>query len=210
MNRKEVCVQFGCGLSAPEGWYNYDNSPTLRIQRIPVFGKLLTRKRVTFPSNVLYADVLKGLPHQSDSIDKVYCSHVLEHLSFEDFHKAIKEVYRCLKIGGEFRLIMPSLRHIANAYVQSKDADASEKFMRDSLLGLETRPISFVSKVMDSFSNRHHLWLWDEASTKRALIAHGFVDVKQIEFVQSEDSAFSVVQDETRFINAVALTCFKS
>ena len=209
MKQNEVCVQFGCGLSSPKGWLNYDNSPTLRIQRLPVVGKLLTRNRVTFPTNVSYADVLKGLPHQSNSVDKVYCSHVLEHLSLEDFHKAIKEVHRCLKAGGEFRLVMPNLKHMARTYLQSEDAGASEKFMRDSLLGLETRPSSFLSKVLESFSNRHHLWLWDEASTKQALAAHGFVDVEQIEFSRSEDSAFSAVQDETRFIDAVALTCFK-
>ena len=209
MKQNEVCVQFGCGLSSPEGWLNYDNSPTLRIQRLPVVGKLLTRNRVTFPSNVSYADVLKGLPHRDDSVDKIYCSHVLEHLSFEDFHKAVKEVHRCLKTGGEFRLVMPNLRHIAHAYLQSTDANAAEKFMRDSLLGLETRPAGFLGKVMQSFSNKHHLWLWDEVSTKQALISHGFVDVEQIEFSRSEDSSFSAVQDETRFIGAVAMTCFK-
>ena len=210
MTPNETCVQFGCGLSSPEGWINYDNSPTLRIQRLPVVGKLLTRRRVTFPPDVLYADVLKGLPHRSDSVDKVYCSHVLEHLSFDDFHKAIREVHRCLRAGGEFRLVMPNLRHIAHAYLQSKEVSASEKFMRDSLLGLESRPAGVVRKVMESFSNRHHLWLWDEASTKAALIDHGFVGVKQIEFIPNENSAFSSVQEETRFIDAVALTCFKS
>ena len=28
-------VQFGCGFSAPEGWINYDSSPTLRFEKLP-------------------------------------------------------------------------------------------------------------------------------------------------------------------------------
>ena len=53
-------VQYGCGLSAPVGWQNFDASPTLRLQKIPLIGKLV--RKVDFPSNVLYGDIVKGLP----------------------------------------------------------------------------------------------------------------------------------------------------
>ena len=37
---KKKYVQYGCGLSAPNEWINFDVSPTLRIQKIPIIGSL--------------------------------------------------------------------------------------------------------------------------------------------------------------------------
>ena len=36
-------VQYGAAYSAPEGWLNFDASPTLRLQKLPVAGKALAR-----------------------------------------------------------------------------------------------------------------------------------------------------------------------
>ena len=81
-------IQYGCGLSAPENWVNFDSSPTLRLQKIPLIGGIATRK-VRFPDNIKYGDIVKGLPNiPYNSCDGVYCSHVLEHLSLEDMRIA--------------------------------------------------------------------------------------------------------------------------
>ena len=34
-------VQYGCGLTAPTTWENYDVSPTLRVQKVPLLGALI-------------------------------------------------------------------------------------------------------------------------------------------------------------------------
>lgn len=69
MNKK-LYVQYGRGLSAPIEWKNFDVSPTLRIQKAPLIGGLLKgRLNVVFPSNVLYGDIIKGLPIQDNSCD---------------------------------------------------------------------------------------------------------------------------------------------
>ena len=39
-------VQYGCGLSDPEGWKNFDSSPTLRLQKLPLIGRFI--KKVEF------------------------------------------------------------------------------------------------------------------------------------------------------------------
>ncbi len=79
-----IYVQYGCGKTAPEGWINFDSSPTLRIQKIPVIGKLLKNELNTvFPNNVRYGDIIKGLPINKNSCDLVYSSHTLEHLSLK-------------------------------------------------------------------------------------------------------------------------------
>lgn len=55
-------LQYGCGWCAPEGWLNFDASPTLRFERLPLIGRLHTRNAERFPANVRYGDVVKGLP----------------------------------------------------------------------------------------------------------------------------------------------------
>ena len=63
-------VQYGCGLQAPSNWINFDASPSLRLQRIPIIGKALIRGRVHFPDGVHYGDVVRGLP-LSDGVCRV-------------------------------------------------------------------------------------------------------------------------------------------
>jgi len=102
MNNK-IYVQYGCGLSAPKEWKNFDVSPTLRIQKTPIVGNLFkSRLNTVFPENVQYGDIIKGLPVKDDSVDGVYCSHTLEHLSLEDFRKALKNTYRIMKKRRHF------------------------------------------------------------------------------------------------------------
>jgi len=55
-------VQYGCGFCAPKDWTNFDSSPTLRWERLPVIGKLYTKNSQRFPLGVLYGDIVKGLP----------------------------------------------------------------------------------------------------------------------------------------------------
>src|SRR5262249_19742413 len=77
-------VQFGAGLSAPDGWLNYDASPRLFLERLPLIGPLYRRRKGHFPTGVQFGNILTGLDLPSGSCQGIYCSHVLEHLSFED------------------------------------------------------------------------------------------------------------------------------
>lgn len=104
-SKESAFVQYGCAWSAPESWRNFDASPTLRFERIPVVGKLYTKNESRFPENVEYGDITKGLPVNDTSCDAVYCSHVLEHLSLSDCRVALKnthaihETWRSVQIG---------------------------------------------------------------------------------------------------------------
>src|SRR5580704_184417 len=130
-------VQYGCGLCSPEGWLNFDASPTLRLQKIPVMGRLAP---VKFPASVRYGDIRKGLPVADGSADGVYCSHVLEHLALEDFRKALKNTFRILRPGGAFRMVLPDLKLLATEYLARSEPNAAMRFMESSLMGRNSRP----------------------------------------------------------------------
>ncbi|HOZ80589.1 MAG TPA: methyltransferase domain-containing protein, partial [Ferruginibacter sp.] len=140
----KLYVQYGCGLSAPKDWINFDVSPTLRLQKMPVIGNWLkNRSAVVFPANVLYGDIVKGLPVGDNSCDGVYCSHTLEHLSLEDFRLSLRNTWRILKPGGIFRCVVPDLEIAAREYIQAldrKDKNASIQFLNSVMLGQRTRP----------------------------------------------------------------------
>src|SRR4051812_24771119 len=117
-----IYVQYGCGHSAPVEWINFDISPTLRIQKTPIIGSLFKKQlNTTFPDNVRYGDIVKGLPIEENKCDGLYCSHVLEHLSLFDFRKALSNSYKILKPGGIFRCVIPDLEFSARKYIQNLD-----------------------------------------------------------------------------------------
>jgi hypothetical protein len=204
-------VQYGCGLSSPDGWLNFDSSPTLRLQKIPVFGKLV--KKVRFPSSVLFGDIIKGLPGvKTSTCDGVYCSHVLEHLSLEDFRLALKNTYELLKVDGIFRCVLPDLETAIDEYVEDRAAgnsEASLKFLEKTLLGINSRPKDFKGKIISLFGNSHHLWMWDKYSLEKELIKVGFKHVRRCSFNDSKDSNFTKVEDSGRFYSAVAFEAIK-
>ena len=97
-------VQYGCGHTAPKEWTNFDASMTLCWERLPLLGSFYTKNAARFPVNVLFGDIVKGLPIQRETCRGVYASHVLEHLALEDFHKALANTRQIMASGGIFRL----------------------------------------------------------------------------------------------------------
>jgi SAM-dependent methyltransferase len=209
----KLYVQYGCGLSAPEQWVNFDASPTLRIQKIPVAGRILKKKLNTvFPENVRYGDIIKGLPVADNSCNAVYCSHTLEHLSLTDFRKALKNTYRILKPGGIFRCVVPDLENAAREYLTSLengDQFAAIKFMDSTLLGVEARATGVKGGLTFLLGNANHLWMWDHASLSGELKKSGFDNLRICSFNDSEEEMFKLVEDRGRFVNAVAIECKK-
>ncbi len=54
----------------------------------------------------VWADLRNPLPFHTDSIDSIYSHHMIEHLPDIEFH--FREVYRCLKPGGAYRVGGPN------------------------------------------------------------------------------------------------------
>lgn len=200
-------VQYGCGMSAPPSWKNYDASPTLRFERIPVLGKLYTKNASRFPANVEYGDIVKGLPLPERSCAGLYSSHVLEHLALEDFRIALKHSFAVLQPGGIFRLVVPDIEVLARKYLESDDPEACEIFIRATSLGRVARPRGAFGFIKNFFANNEHLWMWDFKSLTRELTAAGFVEMRRCAPGDSADPKFKLVENPERFIDAVAIEC---
>ena len=117
---KGVFVNIGSSsLQAPgAGWINYDRAP------LP---------------GVTVCDVRLGLPLGDNTVDVVVMSHVLEHLHpFKEAPAVLRDIKRCLKPGGVFRVAVPDLKRLTRAYLDPTSVSAlalteSQKYLGDSL-----------------------------------------------------------------------------
>jgi SAM-dependent methyltransferase len=197
-------IQYGCGHSAPEGWLNYDASFTLRVERFPLAGRFVRKNAQRFPANVTFGDIVKGLPLPDASVDGVYASHVLEHLSRASMFVALRNTFRILRPNGIFRLIVPDLEARARRYLVDLDgmqADANDRLLRSTYLGVEADPEGLLGFASGMLGRNKHLWMWDYPAMEAALKAVGFSAVRRCEMGDSGDPAFAAVEQYDRFFD---------
>ncbi|MEO0320689.1 MAG: methyltransferase domain-containing protein [Pseudomonadota bacterium] len=202
-------IQFGCGLSAPEGWHNFDVSPRLTLERLPLMGGLMRGAGVAlFPPAVRKGNIVAGLPVPPQSADGVYCSHVLEHLARADVERALNNTFAMLKPGGVFRLVVPDLGWRAERFVTERAAgrvDAADRFMSAALLGQRHAPVGAVARLRQAFGNSAHLWMYDEAQLTALLEAAGFIAIRRAVLGDVADphlaEAFAKVEAQDRFVD---------
>lgn len=150
-------LNIGCGKIKYEGWINIDIDPGAD----------------------LVIDARKGLPFEENSVDIVYNEHFLEHLTFEDSSKLLREIYRCLKKGGVVRTATPDLDYIVQKYGEDwKDQD-----------WLQTSHYDFIktkgNMINTSFRAWEHKYLFNEEDLRNHLLNAGFKFVKKCDMNQS-------------------------
>lgn len=91
-----VRLNLGCGDKPVAGWLNCD-----------VAG---------LPGVDLRADVARGLPLESDSVDCIAAIHVVQDLAWPAVAPALGEIHRVLRPGGVLRLAVPDLDRAIDAY----------------------------------------------------------------------------------------------
>ena len=78
-------------------------------------------------NHVTKVNILGGLPFEDNSIDVIYSSHFLEHLSQEQADFVLKESYRILKEDGLIRVVVPDLEDICKEYLRVLDLVSQNK-----------------------------------------------------------------------------------
>ena len=204
-----IKLNLGCGISVYDGWTNYDGSPTLWLQRINLIGPLFKFIKPNFPKEVLYGNVLTKIPHRDNSVDLIYSSHMLEHLSLIDFKLEILEIYRLLKPGGVFRAVIPDLEYSIKEYIANEDPDANSKFLNETFLGIETRPKGLLEILRSNIGNSRHLWMWDFKGLFLELEKVGFINISRAFFQDSRIEDFKDVEDYDRWNNCLGFECQK-
>ncbi len=129
--------------------------------------------------------MVKGLPVKDKQCTGIYCSHVLEHLSLEDFRNTLKNSYNLLKEGGIFKCVLPDLEYVARTYINNIDSSkesASIDFFYDTQPGQEKRAKGVLGIMKTVFGNSKHLWMWNVKSLATEFSNIGFKDIHACKF----------------------------
>ena len=191
-----VRINLGAGSQEAPGWIGYDRSRVALLTRHPVTRQLVKERFGHWPPSTKVHDLTKGIPHPDGSVDVVYSSHMLEHLTREQGENLLKECHRVLKPGGLLRVIVPDMERLSRAYlegdralfhdVEGPMADAFAK----SLYGGSRRKEATVRRAVKSIlraDDGGHKWAYDETSLRTRLEEIGFRDVRRTERGESAD-----------------------
>ncbi len=182
-------VNVGCGQTATEGWYNYDNSMSIRLSKHRFLVLTLNKLGLLGESQkqfVLYAavhgirwaDVRRHIPMNDNSVAVLYASHVVEHLDPEETRGLLQEAKRVLAPGGIIRVVVPDLKKLVDSYIVEGDADS---FLEKTLLA-RPRAHTALDKLKHAIAgDRHHLWMYDGPSMIRLLSRMGFREPQILE-----------------------------
>jgi hypothetical protein len=90
-------LNWGCGSHVGEGWINSDVKEAPEVD--------------------LVADIKKGLPLATTSIDYAVSVHALPELPYGELVPALEELRRVLKPAGVLRLVLPDFQRAIDAYI---------------------------------------------------------------------------------------------
>jgi SAM-dependent methyltransferase len=207
MNGKSTAglyIQYGCGLSAPDGWVNFDASSRLWLERRALIRAVMQKTTGTiFPPNVREGDIVVGLPIPDASAAAVYSSHCLEHISRGDVPKALSNTLRMLRRGGVFRLIVPDLEWRAKQYLAALENSTmpADEFLESCHIRRRMRPKTLPDRVIEGYRKSEHLWMYDFATFKSLLEKAGFSGVRRCQYGDASDPMFALVEDQDRFVD---------
>lgn len=93
-------VHLGCGPHHVEGWVNVDLIPGPAVD-------------VVAPCDVL--------PWGSNTVDEILAEHLIEHLTFYQFNRALAEWHRVLVPGGTLTVECPDLLGLCKQFVEANE-----------------------------------------------------------------------------------------
>ena len=113
-------------------------------------------------------DVRQGLPFGTGVVDLIYASHFLEHLTFAEGVKFLRECRRVIRPDGIVRIIVPD----ADVLMQSYGESMLDNF-REISDGVEQSPTQ-AGKLWSLLHDGHHS-CYDEETLQKAFEEAGFV-----------------------------------
>jgi predicted SAM-dependent methyltransferase len=164
---KGISVNIGAGPFGTEGWTNID---------------MFKYKGVS-----LVYDCRQKMPFGNDSVERIRCEHVFEHLDRKDESpKFLQECRRVLIDGGTLRIVVPDLALFVNAYCSgSKERWSAIGFDLDNLPGGMETPMDILNHTFRQ--DGEHKFGYDFDTLHRTVAAAGFSRVEKMSWGVSLD-----------------------
>lgn len=140
-------------------------------------------------------DLRLGIPLPENSVDRIYSSHLLEHIPYQELLRFIDECYRVLKVGGEMSVCVPNAGLYIHAYASGRNfrrpGEGYKAALVDTGSGLDQ--VNFVAYM----AGQHH-YMFDEENLVNTVKKSPFSVVELRDFDNSLD------MEERRFESVYA------
>ncbi len=224
MVAQENRLHLGCGPNTPEGWINLDGSWNAWLGKHPRLRRLLkalhvvpaTLPDISWSPNILIHDVRRRLPFHDNFLSAIYASHLLEHLYLEEAKTLLKECFRVLKPAGVLRMVVPDLRAVVleymgeNAFGNSSNSDTmcpgDRLNKRLHLRSPEPPSGNAIYRLYRALKDFHsHKWMYDADSLMYHFKWAGFVDVEEMQFLQSRIEGIEEIEKAERVLSGAGV-----
>lgn len=148
-----IKIHLGCGTKIIPGFLNID------IRLLP---------GVDIVASIDDLSMVKD-----NSVDLIYCCHVLEHIPRDNVQKILQEWYRILKPTGTLRLSVPNFSAVVDHYNKYKELPR----LKGLLYGGQTYPENF------------HYNIWDFSTMSAMLETANFHSTVYYDWRQTEHAA---------------------
>jgi SAM-dependent methyltransferase len=146
--------------------------------------------------DIVVHNLRKGIPAETNSVDAVYHSHVLEHIDRAAAPGFMAEVLRVLRPGGIHRIVVPDLERAVRLYLEDLDAGndnhdlALEPILEQSVrrqaagTSQQGQLHQRVEDLLLGDARRRgetHQWMYDSLNLAQLLKASGFIDIQRVD-----------------------------
>lgn len=196
-------LHLGCGTHVVEGWINIDYSLGARLAKFP-FLKPLLRKvglfRNDWDNRIKLHDLRRKLPFADHTVDCIYTSHTLEHLTRKDGLQLLSESYRVLKSGGIMRIVVPDLKAVVQHYIEGKIR--ADEFLDNLHVHYVEDHDTRLKATLAPFVRFPHQCMYDTPSLLQIMSSLGF-QARSMKPFESEIEDIHDIEIEGRTLDAV-------
>ncbi len=145
-------LHLGCGSKHIDGFINIDARALPEVDEVD--------------------DVKTLQKFDINTVDLIYASHILEHITRLEYTNVLSRWYDLLKEGGVLRIAVPDIEKVFEHYSLNKDL----RTLRGFLWGGQ------------SYGFNYHYCGWDFKTLSEDLISVGFKDIKIYDWRKTEHS----------------------
>jgi len=143
-------------------------------------------------------DLRRGIPLPNGSVDKIYSSHLLEHIPYQELIPFLRECRRVMKLDAEFSVCVPNFRLYVDAYKNKKLFRSRDTWWQPGKVdtGSSIDQLNYLAYMLDE-----HKYMFDEENLINTLTQAGFSNVQLRDF----DAELDILERDFESIYAIAV-----
>lgn len=199
----------GCGSVLASGFLNIDDIPL--ANKYDFHQHYIYEAKEIPGAFILKYDLSNGIPAQPNSLNRVYHSHFLEHLTRDQGLKFLKDCYYSLDFNGVMRFAVPDFRLWCQNFING-DSDFFSWYRSNYLINGSDYFHTDAQVFTGMLYNHGHQMAYDFESLFFLLEKIGFTDIKIAVWGQSlffEDLELLENLQNQRKVESLIIECRK-